>query len=215
MSTVIFVHGTGVREPSFSMLFGRVRSELQRRRPELDVEPCYWGGSRGRSALAWRRFRSGVRHHPGHCPRGPGRGTRSLGAALPGSPSGSCGCSLWPVPAGGELPPGRLPAGDRLDAKCAGARPVGRSGRRARWRRAGRRRSSRPGPQSPPLRPYRRALAAVGDGLGTLRLAVARAMVAEALAEQADRDGVDTPVMPDAAARDRLVLATGGCPRRW
>ena len=31
-------------------------------------------------------------------------------------------------------------------------------------------------------------------------------MVAEALAEQADRDGVDIPVMPDAAARDRLVL---------
>ena len=47
MSTAIFVHGTGVREPAFSKLFERVTSELQRRRPELTVKPCYWGGSEG------------------------------------------------------------------------------------------------------------------------------------------------------------------------
>lgn len=47
MSTVIFVHGTGVREPAFSRLFGRIRSELRSRSPEVAVQPCYWGGAEG------------------------------------------------------------------------------------------------------------------------------------------------------------------------
>ena len=47
MSTAIFVHGTGVREPAFSKLFGRIQSQLRSRRPDLAVEPCYWGEAEG------------------------------------------------------------------------------------------------------------------------------------------------------------------------
>lgn len=51
---------------------------------------------------------------------------------------------------------------------------------------------------------YREALAGATDGLGGLRLAVARAVVAQALINQAEDD--DSPVIPDAAARDRVVV---------
>ena len=60
--------------------------------------------------------------------------------------------------------------------------------------------SARAGIANSPL--YRQALAAAGDSIGALRLAVARAIVAEALAEHED---ADTPVVPDAAARDQVV----------
>ncbi|MDP9315587.1 MAG: hypothetical protein M3R24_32790 [Chloroflexota bacterium] len=43
MTTVIFVHGTGVREPAYTSVFTAIKQELKNRRPNLSVEPCYWG----------------------------------------------------------------------------------------------------------------------------------------------------------------------------
>jgi hypothetical protein len=43
MTTVLFVHGTGVREPDYSISFARVRDELRKRRADLAVAPCPWG----------------------------------------------------------------------------------------------------------------------------------------------------------------------------
>jgi hypothetical protein len=43
LTTVVFVHGTGVRELSFEKSLDRVRSELAGR-VGLKVVPCYWGG---------------------------------------------------------------------------------------------------------------------------------------------------------------------------
>jgi len=49
MTTVIFVHGTGSRDPHFTETFEEVKRELQRRRPGLEVIPCYWGETLGSS----------------------------------------------------------------------------------------------------------------------------------------------------------------------
>ncbi len=45
--TVLFVHGTGVRQPSYSDTLARVRTRLERLRPDVKVEPCYWGEACG------------------------------------------------------------------------------------------------------------------------------------------------------------------------
>jgi hypothetical protein len=44
MNTVLFVHGTGARDPHFSQALGRIREGLKGR---AVVEPCYWGGTEG------------------------------------------------------------------------------------------------------------------------------------------------------------------------
>ena len=43
LTTVVFIHGTGVREQSYERSLARVRSELAGREG-LTVVPCYWGG---------------------------------------------------------------------------------------------------------------------------------------------------------------------------
>ena len=44
MSTVVFVHGTGVREPDFSATSGRLQNALG---PGVHVHGCYWGEHHG------------------------------------------------------------------------------------------------------------------------------------------------------------------------
>ena len=49
MHTVVYIHGTGVREPAFSQTFRQVQSALVGRlgAANVIVEPCYWGGEFG------------------------------------------------------------------------------------------------------------------------------------------------------------------------
>jgi hypothetical protein len=52
MAKLLFVHGTGVREPAYSESFREVVAGA--RRAQLGVEPerCYWGGAQGVRLLA-------------------------------------------------------------------------------------------------------------------------------------------------------------------
>ncbi|MEV6508185.1 hypothetical protein [Streptomyces sp. NPDC051642] len=52
MPTVVFIHGTGVREPGFSALAGRVAAGLAALRDGLRVVPYYWGGPHGATLAA-------------------------------------------------------------------------------------------------------------------------------------------------------------------
>ncbi|MFD3586194.1 hypothetical protein [Streptomyces sp. NPDC058683] len=52
MTAVVFVHGTGVREPGFSALVGRVAAGLTARRDGLRVVPYYWGAAHGATLAA-------------------------------------------------------------------------------------------------------------------------------------------------------------------
>ncbi|MFD4763552.1 alpha/beta fold hydrolase [Streptomyces sp. NPDC058439] len=47
MVTVLFVHGTGVREPSYTQALEGIRNGLARVRPDVRVEPCDWGSALG------------------------------------------------------------------------------------------------------------------------------------------------------------------------
>lgn len=42
MTTVLFVHGTGVRKAAFDAAFGKVAAALVKL-PDISVQPCYWG----------------------------------------------------------------------------------------------------------------------------------------------------------------------------
>ncbi|MGW1025770.1 alpha/beta fold hydrolase [Streptomyces sp. NPDC002577] len=46
-TTVVFIHGTGVREPRFTELAGTVRASLDAERSGLRFVPFYWGGTHG------------------------------------------------------------------------------------------------------------------------------------------------------------------------
>jgi len=46
MITTIFVHGTGVRESSYSQTFGKISQRLAEFK-NLRLYPCYWGGKFG------------------------------------------------------------------------------------------------------------------------------------------------------------------------
>ncbi|MDB9345401.1 hypothetical protein PN456_19765 [Nodularia spumigena CS-586/05] len=47
MTTVIFVHGISVREPQLSEVFQQIKGELQKEIPNIQVVPCSWGDSLG------------------------------------------------------------------------------------------------------------------------------------------------------------------------
>ncbi|WUW21448.1 hypothetical protein OG521_11885 [Streptomyces sp. NBC_01463] len=47
MVTLLFVHGTGVREPSYTQALEGIRAGLSGVRPDVRVEPCDWGSTLG------------------------------------------------------------------------------------------------------------------------------------------------------------------------
>ncbi|HEY9638645.1 MAG TPA: hypothetical protein V6D14_35005 [Coleofasciculaceae cyanobacterium] len=47
MTTVLFVHGTGVRNPGYEETFKLIEQKLQAERPDILVERCLWGDSLG------------------------------------------------------------------------------------------------------------------------------------------------------------------------
>jgi hypothetical protein len=204
MSTVIFVHGTGVREPAFSELFERVQSELHKRRPGLGVEPCYWGGTEG--ARLWHDGRSVPAYD---ATRGiePGPEDEELAAweLLYADPLWELRMLAMAGPAGRERLAWQVPPGDALDVSVQALVPSAElAAAIAAAGLAGTFQPARAAVATSP--PYRQAVAAASDDVGDLRLAVARAIVAEALAEKAEQDDVDTPVLLDARARDRVVV---------
>lgn len=47
MTTVLFVHGTGVRNPGYEETFKRIEQQLLALQPNLTVERCLWGDAYG------------------------------------------------------------------------------------------------------------------------------------------------------------------------
>ncbi|MBN3940466.1 MAG: hypothetical protein V7L21_00890 [Nostoc sp.] len=44
MTTVIFVHGTGIREREYNETFQIIEQKIHAQRPDIKVAPCLWGG---------------------------------------------------------------------------------------------------------------------------------------------------------------------------
>lgn len=192
MPTVIFVHGTGVREPAFSTVFERVATRLTERRPDYDVVPCYWGEAAG--ARLWHRGTSipdydtarGI--EPGADDEDP-----ALWSLLYQDPLWELRTLAQAGATGEELPPNLVLPGDELDERvrragitAALAAPFPVAAIEAA-------RAAVTGDSA-----YHAALA-VASTAGPARTAVARAIVAYAVAEET--------VTPDAENRDRVVAA--------
>jgi hypothetical protein len=47
MPAIVYVHGTGVREPRYGIQLGQVRAGIATIRRDLEVRDCYWGGMLG------------------------------------------------------------------------------------------------------------------------------------------------------------------------
>lgn len=47
MASLLFVHGTGVREKGFNQTFGTIRKQVDRRLQETKLYPCFWGETHG------------------------------------------------------------------------------------------------------------------------------------------------------------------------
>ncbi|PJN20751.1 hypothetical protein CG724_03020 [Streptomyces sp. CB02120-2] len=215
MTTALFIHGTGVREPGFSDLYGRFTAGLLEFAPDVRTASCYWGGELG------ARLGAGglsVPHTGGRSRGGP---DGAIGAEAIGTADGT---ELWadlyrdPLAelaaaagsgAGSASGPGgsaELPLGAALPAErprallCALDGHVGDIARGA-------------GLPAPYLAAAVTELAAsaVLSGAGAavpdeeeLARLLARALVAAALAALLD---ADAPVVPDGAARDAAVAA--------
>ena len=52
MTTVLFVHGTGVRLPAYEVMLASITRGVAGIRPEYSVLPCYWGDDYGASLQA-------------------------------------------------------------------------------------------------------------------------------------------------------------------
>lgn len=47
MSSIVFVHGTGVRQPSYDQTFAAIEQGLQSVLPACELKRCYWGEAHG------------------------------------------------------------------------------------------------------------------------------------------------------------------------
>jgi hypothetical protein len=114
MTAVVFVHGTGVREPGFSALVGRVTAGLAAQRDGLRVLPYPWGAAHGATLAADGASlppRSGTTRGLGEGPAQPGPGDEatSAWALLYDDPYTELALAAAPSGPAVERPPGSVP----------------------------------------------------------------------------------------------------------
>jgi hypothetical protein len=210
MTTVVFIHGTGVREPRYGKSLEQVKEALHARRPDVKLLPCAWGDELG---AAFHHNHASI---PNFVPRPP---TRSLGN--PAISDENALLMLWSLlyqdplyelrtlalmkPDGAQLVPGRLPAGRIVDQKLRLLTPgpalvaaLEEGGIAAGFDAA------RTFVADSPI--YAQLIQASVINQSELSDAVARALVATAIMQAEEAD--DFPaVSADADRRDRIVLA--------
>lgn len=121
MTAVVFIHGTGVREPGFSALAGRFSVGVTALRDGLRVVPYYWGGEHGARLAADGASlppTAGTRRGP----TAPAAGDDDTAgwAALYADPYAELALAAAASDASaGELPPGSLPPDQHIRARLA------------------------------------------------------------------------------------------------
>lgn len=213
MTAVVFIHGTGVREPGFSKLAGRVAAGLTALREGLRIVPYYWGGTHGAALAAGG---ASLPPQPGSTARGLGEtpyapddidDTTAAWAALYADPYAELALAAAGAQPVVERPPGSVPPEQKLQAQLAalaaqGDAPAAELG-------PGLARAATDLAAHPLLGPAADALDP--DDLAAL---AARSLTARVIADALD---ADTPLVPvgdtrDAVA-DRLAEALGAPPR--
>ncbi len=207
MTAVVFVHGTGVREPGFSALVGRVAAGLAAQRGGLEVVPYDWGAAHGARLAAGGASlppRSGTTRGPGS---DPGDETTTAWAVLYADPYAelaSVAAEAGPVV---ERPPGTVPPQQHIRALLTALAARG----------------DEPGAEAGPgLARAATGLAAhpllgpAADALDPADLAVvaARSLTARLISDALE---ADSPLVPVGETRDavtdRIAEALGAPPR--
>ncbi len=118
MTAVVFIHGTGVREPGFSALAGRFSAGVTALRGGLRVVPYYWGGEHG-AALAAGGASLPPSAGTGRGPAAPGAGDDDTApwAALYADPYAELDLAARELAPAAELPPGSLSPDQRIRAR--------------------------------------------------------------------------------------------------
>ncbi|MET7481920.1 alpha/beta fold hydrolase [Streptomyces sp. NPDC005538] len=118
MTAVVFIHGTGVREPGFSALAGRVAAGLTELRDGLRIVPYYWGGAHGATLAAGG---ASLPPYPGSTARGPAAAddTAAAWAVLYSDPYAELALAAAGARASGERPPGFVPPQQKLQSRLA------------------------------------------------------------------------------------------------
>ncbi|MFD7244190.1 hypothetical protein [Streptomyces massasporeus] len=208
MATVVFIHGTGVREPGFSKLAGRVAAGLTALREGLRIVPYYWGHTHGATLAAGG---ASLPATPGALSRGPAgpdeeENAAAAWAALYADPYAELALAAAAAPQTVELAPGSLPPDQAIRARLAAlaaqgdepALELGPGLARAATDLAA---HSLLGPAAGALAP---------EDLADL---VARSLTARVIADALDRDA---PLVPVGDSRDaavgRLAVALGAAP---
>ncbi|MEU2751645.1 hypothetical protein ABZ613_36150 [Streptomyces collinus] len=212
MTAVVFVHGTGVREPGLSALVARVTTGLTGQRDGLRVVPYAWGAAHGATLAAGGAslpHRSGTARGIGEGPSGPlpGDETVAAWAALYADPLAELALAAAGSGPPVERPPGSAPPQQRIRALLAALAARG----------------DEPGAEAGPgLARAATDLAAhpllgpAADALDPADLAVlaARCLTARLVADALD---ADSPLVPVAETRDavtdRIAGALGAPPR--
>jgi hypothetical protein len=228
MHTVVFIHGTGVREAAYQTSFNLVQQALNDRFGVTGarVEPCYWGGPHG-SQL----FLGGISIPDFDTTRAAGEDAAeipdpteypiALWALLYDDPYAEL--ELLALSVGGEAPPGQEPAGAELDQRVRTLTPnTGALPPAARQELGALLAAVELTPHFVAARDdvvgraaYRAAMAGTVEPLTDFRLAVARAILARAVQRYLEAADLPDGAHPlDGATRDRivelLVAALGG-----
>ncbi|MFJ6081511.1 hypothetical protein ACIQI8_08910 [Streptomyces sp. NPDC092369] len=123
MPTIVFIHGTGVREPGFSALAGRVAAGLGALREGLRVVPYYWGGPYGATLAADGASlppETGASRGLGESPAGSETDDESAAwAVLYADPDAELALAAAGAASTTERPPGSVPAEQKMQALLA------------------------------------------------------------------------------------------------
>ncbi|MEU0385544.1 hypothetical protein [Streptomyces chartreusis] len=212
MTTVVFVHGTGVREPGFSALLKRVTAGLAAHRDGLRVLPYSWGAAHGATLAAGGASlppRSGTTRGLGEGRAGsaPDDETSASWAALYADPYAELALAAVGSAPAVERPPGSVAPQQRVRALLTalatqGDAPAAELG-------PGLARAATDLASHPLLGP-------AADALDPADLAVvaARSLTARLIADALD---ADSPLVPVGETRDavtdRIAEALGAPPR--
>ncbi|MBQ0879638.1 hypothetical protein ACPZ13_05980 [Streptomyces sp. IPPR8] len=122
MTAVVFIHGTGVREPGFSALAGRFAAGVSALRGGLRVVPYYWGGAYGAALAAGGASlppATGTGRGPLAPGPGPGDDDTADWAVLYADPYAELALAAAGSAPAEELPPGSVPPDLRVRARLA------------------------------------------------------------------------------------------------